>query len=209
MTPRIFIRSALAAGFAACILAFSACGSGSGVVPLPQVTFVTSMGTVVVELYPDKAPVTVKNFLNYVGSGYYNDTIFHRTEPRFVTQGGGFVRDPVDTIKQKTNSTAPIVLESKNGLSNLKYTLAMARLGPPDTATSQFYFNAFDNTALDYKPSITAPNGYAVFGKAISGMAVLDSMNAVANASLNSGAYSGYTYVPTTALVLQSATRTQ
>jgi cyclophilin family peptidyl-prolyl cis-trans isomerase len=290
MTPRIFIRSALVAGFAACILAISACGSGSGsspaavsevtavnpavgkvttfnilganlpasiaatttgcsnvavisstsatsrqftctpdgtsvavsidygstspyktslAVPLPQVTFVTSVGTVVVELYPDKAPVTVKNFLNYVASGFYSNTIFHRVVPGFVTQGGGFVSDPVNTIQQKANSTAPIILESKNGLSNLKYTLAMARLGQPDTATSQFYFNAVNNTSLDNTSTTAVPNGYAVFGKAISGMAVLDSMNAVANASLTSGAYSGYTNVPTTALVLQSAIRTQ
>ena len=294
MTPSVFIRPALAAGFAICIFALSACGSSSSsssavasaavsavtavnpavgkvttfnilganlpasiaatttgctdvavisstsstsrqftctpdgtsvavsidygstapfktslAVPLPQVTFLTSMGTVVVELYPDKAPVTVKNFLNYVGNGFYTNTIFHRVVPGFVTQGGGFVSDAVNTIQQKTNSTAPIVLESKSGLSNLKYTLAMARLGQPDTATSQFFFNAINNTALDNTSTTAVANGYAVFGKAISGTAVLDSMNAVANATLSSGTYAGYSNVPTTTLVLQSATRTQ
>ncbi len=166
------------------------------------------MGTVVVELYPDKAPVTVKNFLSYVGNGFYTNTIFHRVVPGFVTQGGGFVSDPASTILQKTNSMAPIVLESKNGLSNLKYTLAMARLGPPDTATSQFYFNAFNNTVLDNTATTAVANGYAVFGKAISGTAVLDSMNAVANGTIYVGS-ARFDNVPTTALVLQSATRTQ
>ena len=179
-------------------------------VPLPQVTFVTTLGLVVVELYPDKAPASVKNFLSYVGNGFYTNTIFHRVVPGFVTQGGGFVSDVTNTIAQKANSTAPIVLESNNGLSNLKYTLAMARTSAPDSATSQFYFNAANNSAsLDYKASTFGANGYAVFGKAISGTNILDSMNAVANATLSGGAYSGYPNVPTTALVLQSATRTQ
>jgi peptidyl-prolyl cis-trans isomerase A (cyclophilin A) len=162
------------------------------------------MGTVVVELYPDKAPVSVKNFLSYVGSGFYTSTVFHRVVPGFVTQGGGFVTDVVNKIALKTNSTAPIVLESNNGLSNLKYTLAMARTTVPDSATSQFYFNAVNNTGLDYNSATVGANGYAVFGKAIGGLAVLDSMNAVAN-----GTYGSFTNVPTTALVLQSATRTQ
>jgi cyclophilin family peptidyl-prolyl cis-trans isomerase len=170
---------------------------------VPQVALVTSLGTVVVELYPDRAPVTVKNFLSYVDSSFYNGTIFHRVVAGFVTQGGGFVTDPATTLVQKANSTGAIVLESNNGLSNLKYTLAMARQTAPNTATSQFYFNAANNTSLDYNAA-TAPSGYAVFGKAISGTAVLDAMNAVAN-----GTVSGYTNVPTTALVLQSATRTQ
>ena len=179
-------------------------------VPLPQVTFVTTLGLVVVELYPDKAPASVKNFLSYVDNGFYTNTIFHRVVPGFVTQGGGFVSDVTNTIAQKANSTAPIVLESNNGLSNLKYSVAMARTFAPDSATSQFYFNAANNSAsLDYKASSAGANGYAVFGKAISGTNVLDSMNAVANATLSSGAYSGYQNVPTTALVLQSAARTQ
>jgi cyclophilin family peptidyl-prolyl cis-trans isomerase len=177
--------------------------SASVAMALPQVTLVTSLGTVVVELYPDKAPVTVKNFLGYVDSSFYNNTIFHRVVAGFVTQGGGFITDPATTLAQKANAVAAIVLESDKGLSNLKYTLAMARQTGPNTATSQFYFNAANNTSLDYNAA-TAPSGYAVFGKAITGTAVLDAMNAVAN-----GTVSGYTNVPTTALVLQSATRTQ
>jgi cyclophilin family peptidyl-prolyl cis-trans isomerase len=157
-----------------------------------------------VELYPDKAPVSVKNFLSYVGAGYYANTVFHRVVPGFVTQGGGFVSDPTNKIAQKANGTAPIVLESNNGLSNLKYTIAMARTSVANSATSQFYFNAANNTNLDYNPLTSGANGYAVFGKAISGTTVLDSMNAVANAT-----YSGFLNVPITDLVLQSATRTQ
>jgi cyclophilin family peptidyl-prolyl cis-trans isomerase len=184
--------------------------STSLVVPLPHVTFMTSLGTVVVELYPDKAPASVKNFLSYVGSGFYASTIFHRVVPGFVTQGGGFVTDPTNTIAQKTNSVAPIVLESNNGLSNIKYTLAMARTSAPNSASSQFYFNAGNNSStLDYTAPTTAGYGYAVFGKAISGTTVLDSMNAVANATLTSGTFNTLANVPTTALVLQSATRTQ
>jgi cyclophilin family peptidyl-prolyl cis-trans isomerase len=177
-------------------------------VPLPQVTFVTSVGTVVVELYPERAPISVKNFLSYVNSSFYTNTIFHRVVPGFVSQGGGFVADASNKIAQKANSTAPIALESNNGLSNLKYTLAMARQTAPDTATSQFYFNAANNVGLDFNAA-TSTAGFAVFGKAISGTAVLDSMNAVANATLTTGTFAGFTNVPTTSLVLQTATRTQ
>jgi cyclophilin family peptidyl-prolyl cis-trans isomerase len=177
--------------------------------PLPQVTLVTSMGTVVVELYPDKAPVSVKNFLAYVNNGFYSNTIFHRVVAGFVSQGGGFVSDPVNKIAPKANTTPAIVLESNNGLSNAKYTLAMARTSVPNSATSQFYFNAANNTALDYKSTNLGEEGYAVFGKAISGTAVLDSMNAVANAKLTSGTYLNMPNVPTIDLVLQSATRNQ
>jgi cyclophilin family peptidyl-prolyl cis-trans isomerase len=178
-------------------------------VPYPRVTLVTSMGSVVVELYPDKAPLTVKNFLSYVNTSFYDSTIFHRVVPGFVSQGGGFITDATNKIAIKTNTFAPIALESNNGLSNLKYTLAMARTNVPDSATSQFYFNATSNTNLDYSASQAAANGYAVFGKAVSGTAVLDSMNLVANATLTSGTYSGFNNVPTTPLVLQSATQTQ
>jgi cyclophilin family peptidyl-prolyl cis-trans isomerase len=167
------------------------------------------MGTVVVELYPDKAPITVKNFLSYVNTGFYDNTIFHRVVPGFVSQGGGFITDATNKIAQKASTFPPIALESNNGLSNLKYTLAMARTASPDTATSQFYFNATSNTNLDFNPALAAANGYAVFGKTVSGTAVLDSMNLVTNATLTTGTYAGFNNVPTTALVLQTATQTQ
>jgi cyclophilin family peptidyl-prolyl cis-trans isomerase len=178
-------------------------------VPLPQVTLVTSLGTVVVELYPDKAPLSVKNFLSYVATNFYDNTIFHRVVAGFVTQGGGFISDTTNKVAAKPPTSAAIALESNNGLSNSKYTLAMARTNLPDSATSQFYFNAANNTSLDFNVTLAAANGYAVFGKAISGTAVLDSMNAVANSTLTTGTFSGLANVPTTALVLQSATRTQ
>jgi peptidyl-prolyl cis-trans isomerase A (cyclophilin A) len=173
------------------------------------------MGAIGIELYPDKAPITVKNFLSYVNGGFYDNTVFHRIVPGFVSQGGGFISDVTNKIAQKTNTNAPIVLESNNGLSNLKYTLAMARTNAADSATSQFYFNASNNLNLDYVatlPTGTASvpaNGYAVFGRAISGIAVLDSMNLVANSTLATGTYAGFNNVPTTPVVLQSATQTQ
>jgi cyclophilin family peptidyl-prolyl cis-trans isomerase len=137
------------------------------------VCMLTSAGEIVVELHADKAPATVANFLKYVADGFYANTIFHRVPKDFVVQGGGFVTGSV----AKTATYAPITLESNNGLSNLRGTLAMARASAPNSATSQFYFNTVDNIALDYKASVAGANGYAVFGKVISGQATLDRIN--------------------------------
>ncbi|QSI78741.1 peptidylprolyl isomerase [Niveibacterium microcysteis] len=122
------------------------------------------------ELYPAKAPATVDNFLKYVAAGFYSDTAIHRIVPSFVFQGGGYTSD----LKAKAPLYAPIVLESNNGLSNVRGTLAMARTDQPNSATSQFFVNTADNLALNYDPSVVVANGYAVFGKIISGVAVMD-----------------------------------
>lgn len=137
----------------------------------PQVTFETTKGNIVVELYPDKAPLSVANFLRYAKDKHYEDTIFHRVIPGFVVQAGGFTVD----FKQKPVRD-PIKLESDNGLSNTRGTLAMARTGDPNSATAQFYINLSDNTSLDYRSATPSGYGYAVFGKVIQGMDVVDAI---------------------------------
>jgi cyclophilin family peptidyl-prolyl cis-trans isomerase len=131
-----------------------------------RVVLETTFGDIEIELTGEKSSVTVENFLRYVNDGFYDGTVFHRVMPGFVIQGGGYA----DNGEQK-ETRAPIILESDNGLSNLKYTVAMARQADPNTATSQFYINLKDNIMLDY--SINNP-GYAVFGKVINGMDVVD-----------------------------------
>ena len=135
----------------------------------PVVLIKTNMGDIYVELYPEKAPVTVENFLKYVKAKFYDGLIFHRVIPNFVIQGGGFYPD----MTPKKPLYPPIKNESNNGLSNLRGTIAMARTMDPDSATSQFYINVKDNTFLDYgkTPQIW---GYTVFGKVIKGMDVVD-----------------------------------
>ena len=133
----------------------------------PKVSMKTNMGEMVIELNPEKAPVTVKNFLEYVREGFYNGTIFHRIIPGFMIQGGGF-----DEKFQEKPTRNVIKIESKNGLQNKKYTIAMARTSDPDSATAQFFINAKDNGFLDF-PGRDGW-GYAVFGKVISGTEVVD-----------------------------------
>ncbi|MGH8428432.1 MAG: peptidylprolyl isomerase [Gammaproteobacteria bacterium] len=133
----------------------------------PRVQIETSMGNIVVQLDPAHAPITVKNFLGYVRSGFYAGTIFHRVIPGFMIQGGGYT-----ATYQEKPTRAPIKDEANNGLPNTRGTIAMARQQAPDTAKSQFYINLVDNASLDYA-SPTQP-GYAVFGHVISGMDVVD-----------------------------------
>lgn len=133
-----------------------------------RVSIQTSMGEIQLELYDDKSPETVKNFLAYVDSGFYKGTIFHRVIPDFMIQGGGFTADM--TQKQ---TRGPIVNEAKNGLSNERGTMAMARTGNPNSATAQFFINMKNNTFLDNSPR---DFGYCVFGKVIKGMEVVDSI---------------------------------
>lgn len=141
----------------------------------PQVTMETNLGTIVIELDEQAAPITVGNFLAYVDAGFYDGTdgagatIFHRVVAGFVIQGGGFT----EALDQKP-TMAPIVNESGNGLSNVRGTIAMARTNDPDSATAQFYFNLVDNTPLDDPP------GYAVFGQIVEGLEVMDAIGAVA-----------------------------
>lgn len=143
--------------------------------PYPRVALDTSKGKIVVELFPDKAPLTVANFLQYVKSGFYDGVIFHRVIPDFMVQTGGFTPD----MKQKPTK-GQISNESKNGLSNERGTLAMARLSEPHTASSQFFINLKGNRSLDHSPRGW---GYTVFGKVVEGMEVVDSIATVRTAT--------------------------
>jgi len=135
----------------------------------PMVLISTSMGDIKVELYQDKAPITVKNFLDYVKAGYYDGTVFHRVIPGFMIQGGGLTADMQD---KREGQKAPIKNESENGLKNDTGTLAMARTSAPDSATSQFFINVKDNTFLN-RENAGDKVGYAVFGKVVDGMDVV------------------------------------
>lgn len=162
----------------------------------PQVTLKTSMGDIVLELNQEAAPKSVANFLQYVKSGYYKGTVFHRVINGFMIQGGGFDKK----MKQKA-TRPPIVNEAKNGLKNANYTIAMARTGDPNSATSQFFINVADNAGLDYPGQDGF--GYTVFGKVIKGMEVVDKIKAVPTSDSNSGAFQD---VPVTPIVIESAT---
>jgi len=133
----------------------------------PQVKIMTSEGEIVVELFPDKAPKTVENFLHYVANGFYNDTIFHRVINNFIIQGGAFT----PTFEQK-ETLSPILNESDNGLKNEIGTLAMARGDDPNSATTQFYINLNNNLHLNFYKPESYYYGYCVFGKVIKGMDV-------------------------------------
>ena len=160
----------------------------------PRVQLKTSLGAIVVQLDPAKAPKTVENFLQYVKDKHYDGTIFHRVINGFMIQGGGFTPD----MAQKP-TRPPIPLEAKNGLKNDAYTIAMARTGDPNSATSQFFINVKNNDALN------APSpdgfGYTVFGKVVEGQDVVDKIKAVATG--NRGPYQN---VPATPVVIESAT---
>ncbi|MDE2076595.1 MAG: peptidyl-prolyl cis-trans isomerase [Burkholderiales bacterium] len=138
-----------------------------------NVKIATTQGDIVVQLDAAKAPKTVDNFLQYVKSGHYNGTIFHRVIDGFMIQGGGFTPD-----MQQKPTRPPIPLESRNGLSNLRGTIAMARTNVPDSATAQFFINVKDNGFLDAARSPDG-NGYAVFGKVVQGMDVVDKIRRV------------------------------
>jgi peptidyl-prolyl cis-trans isomerase A (cyclophilin A) len=154
----------------------------------------TSMGEIVIELDAAKAPKSAANFLDYVKAGHYNGTVFHRVIPNFMIQGGGF--DP--EMNQKP-TRAPIPLESKNGLTNVRGSVAMARTSVPDSATAQFFINLKDNAFLD---SANTPDGtgYAVFGKVVSGMDVVDKIWAVPTG--NKGPHQN---VPVTPVIIRKA----
>ncbi len=149
----------------------------------PQVVFETNRGEFVVELYPEKAPKTVANFMRYVDSGYYKETIFHRVINRFMIQGGGFTAD----MSEKPSS-APIVNEAANGLKNEPGTIAMARTSDPDSATSQFFINLENNLPLNYQGNDPELIGYCVFGRVLKGMDVVRDIGA--SPTMNVGPYS-------------------
>ena len=165
----------------------------SAAIANPQVQFQTTQGSFVVELNPTLAPVSVKNFLSYVKEGHYSNTLFHRVINGFMVQAGGFTEG-----MQEKSVRAPIALESKNGLKNIKGSIAMARTGNPNSATAQFFINVADNSALDY------PNpdghGYAVFGKVIAGMEVIDKIRTTPTTTQGP-----HQNVPVTPIIIESA----
>ena len=148
--------------------------SGDAISASPTVVFETSQGNFTVELYPEKAPKTVANFLQYVKDGFYENTIFHRVINRFMIQGGGFERDMTEK-----NTRAAIVNEASNGLLNELGTIAMARTMDPDSATAQFFVNLNDNQFLNYTGPDPESIGYCVFGKVTSGLDVVQKIGVV------------------------------
>jgi cyclophilin family peptidyl-prolyl cis-trans isomerase len=167
-------------------------------VAMPQVTLFTSKGNITVTLDPNAAPISVSNFLSYVEKGFYRSTLFHRVIPNFVVQGGGYTTG----MEKKIGQADPIILESNKGLSNVRGSLAMARTYLPTSATSEFYINLADNLSLDYK-NATNP-GYAVFGKVLQGMEVVDAM-----ALEPTGVVGGFSDVPIVDISLSLALQTQ
>lgn len=160
----------------------------------PQVVMETSLGTIRLELFAKEAPISVKNFLDYASSGFYNGTVFHRVIPGFMVQGGGFTSD---LTEKKTNP--PIKNEATNGLKNKRGTIAMARTQVVDSASSQFFINVVDNGFLDNRNQSPGGFGYAVFGKVLSGMEVADAIAAV-----QTGIQKGFRDVPLTPVVIKS-----
>jgi cyclophilin family peptidyl-prolyl cis-trans isomerase len=163
------------------IAIFAACSAASAA--NPRVVFETNQGNFEVELFADKAPLTVKNILEYVDAGFYDGLVFHRVIKGFMLQGGGFTAD----LKQK-QPRAPVKNEANNGLKNVRGTLAMARTADPDSATSQFFVNTIDNTFLDHTSMDPRGMGYTVFGKVVSGMEVIDKIENVRTMCPSKGA---------------------
>ena len=177
-----------------CALAVTATAATAATASAPRVQFKTSMGNFTVEVYPDKAPKTVANFLQYVKDGFYKGTVFHRVMDGFMIQGGGFTAD----MKQK-DTRPPVEIESKNGLKNDKYTIAMARTMDPNSATAQFYVNVVDNNMLNYPGQ--DGYGYTVFGKVVDGTDTIDKIKAVETTTKFP-----HQNVPVKPIVIESAT---
>ncbi len=161
----------------------------------PQVLLETSMGNIKVELFKDKAPISVRNFLSYVKDSFYDGLVFHRVIANFMIQGGG-----MDAAMQPKKTKFAIKNEAANGLSNKRGTLAMARTGVIDSATSQFFINVVDNAFLDYRGKSPDLFGYAVFGQVIEGMDVVDAIRAV-----KTGSKAGHSDVPVEPVTILSA----
>lgn len=181
------------------LLLIAACFISQAAIAGPKVEFKTTMGNFVVELDADKAPKTTANFLNYVKSGFYNGTIFHRVIDGFMIQGGGFTPDLV----QKPTD-APVVSEANNGLKNNQYTIAMARTSDPDSATAQFFINVKDNPGLDYPNAMGS--GYTVFGKVISGSQTIDAIRKVPTMVAPAPRMGRMSDVPSKTVIIESAT---
>jgi peptidyl-prolyl cis-trans isomerase B (cyclophilin B) len=162
----------------------------------PQVKLETSLGDIVIQLNATKAPNTVKNFLAYVDSGFYNGTIFHRVIQTFMIQGGGFTDDMQEKATRPT-----IQNEAANGLSNLRGTVAMARRPDPHSASSQFFINTVDNPGLDHKNTTDAGFGYCVFGRVVKGLETVDAIAKTPTTMRN-----GMGDVPSTPVIIKKAT---
>ena len=161
----------------------------------PTAIIHTSMGDIKLELYADKAPVSVENFVGYAKNGYYDGTIFHRVISHFMIQGGGFTADMT-----KKSPGESIFNEAGNGLSNRRGTIAMARTNDPHSATAQFFINTQDNTNLDFTSEANSRTwGYAVFGKVTGGLEVVDEIRYV-----DTGSNPPYSNVPTVPVVIES-----
>lgn len=159
----------------------------------PQVLMETNYGTIVIELYPDKAPKTVENFLAYVHEGFYDGTIFHRVIADFMVQGGGFTPE-----MDKKITRAPIQNEADNGLRNQIGTVAMARTNDPHSATAQFFINVAQNSFLDFREKTPRAYGYAVFGKVIQGMKTVNQIR-----NVRTGFKNGYGDVPLEPVIIE------
>jgi peptidyl-prolyl cis-trans isomerase A (cyclophilin A) len=179
---------------AACWTVAAAWSANAFAAPIERVVLQTNKGAIEIELFADRAPVTVANFLKYVDAGFYNGLVFHRVIDGFMIQGGGFDAD----LKQRAPN-APIVNESKNGLHNIVGAVAMARTNAPDSATSQFFINVSDNPDLDFK---TGHPGYCVFGKVTLGIDVVEAI-----ATVRTTFKGGMEDVPIEAVVIESAKR--
>ncbi|GMU64711.1 MAG: peptidyl-prolyl cis-trans isomerase [Acidobacteriota bacterium] len=172
-------------------------GSGEAGTPAsPRVAFETSKGRIVLELDAARAPKTVENFLAYVRAGHYDGTIFHRVIDGFMVQGGGFTAE-----MQQKPTRPPVANEADNGLKNLRGTVAMARTNDPHSASAQFFVNTVDNSFLDHTGKDIRGWGYAVFGKVVEGMEVVDAITKVATATR-----SRMENVPVEPIVIQKAT---
>ncbi len=174
-----------------------AAGAADQPVGNPKVVLETSKGKIVIELYLQKAPETVVNFLDYVDAKFYDGTIFHRVIPNFMIQGGGFTSD----MKRKPGK-GPIKNEADRGLKNDRGTIAMARTGDPHSATAQFFINSANNDFLDHKNKTQQGWGYAAFGKVIEGMKVVDAISAVKTTKRG-----GYRDAPVEPIVITTARR--
>ncbi len=170
-------------------------GTGDADPAKPRVALDTSLGRIVLVLHPDKAPITVENFLAYVRSGHYDGTVFHRVIPNFMNQGGGFIPD---MIQKPTR--APIQNEAANGLKNNRGTIAMARTQEPHSAGAQFFFNTADNDFLNHSGKTMQGWGYAVFGEVVEGMDVVDAISKV-----ETGAHGMFRDVPREPVVINKA----
>ena len=165
----------------------------------PRVVLETNHGNIILELYPDKAPQSVENFLGYVDEGYYSGTIFHRVIDGFMIQGGGFTDD---MMKKPTKNG--VLNEADNGLKNSRGTIAMARTNDPHSATSQFFVNIADNGPLDHTDKTPRGWGYTVFGKVVDGMDVVDAI-----AKAPTGTVGPFRDVPSETVVIISAQRSE